>query len=162
VGGERPGGGILSVVLPYRTDEDAARVLAAELERETADLWRENVALATKLARTEAARDAALERLAEAGPGGGRPSARRDRIGLGALVLALAAVALLPAPAFLFPSISNRIPFAPVLVLLAAPGVIAVLVGHRYRRVSVACRIAVQLGVGAILWTLFELVGGGL
>ena len=153
-------GVILDAVLAYRTDEDAARLVAEQLEQETADLWRENVALATKLARTEVARDAALQRLADAGPEGGRPSARRDRIGLGAIVLALAGLALLPLEVLWFPLVRTNVTILPVIALLGVPGVMAAWVGYRYRRVSLASRVAFVLGVGVALSAVFEIVLG--
>ncbi len=154
-------------MLAYRTDEDAARLVAEQLERETADVWRENVVLANRLARMEVARDAALERLSDAGPGGARPSARRDRIGVGALALVAVALAAMALQIELICQIMRATQarpdptLLPVVGLLGVPGVIAAFVGYRYRRRSIAARFAFALGVGVAISAVVSIVNLG-
>ena len=130
----------------YRSEEDVARIRAAELADELSTIDAENGRLGAHLARAEAELGDALDRLSIAGLWGGEASAGRDRVGVGALALALTSLSLTPFH-FLWVADARRAPAAvPALLWLAVPAAVAVALAARHRRTSTSCRVALWLG----------------
>ncbi len=146
--------------MAYRNEETALR---ARIERSTLDL----AALDSELPALRTQRDAARkrveslrQRLTAVGQGGGKASARRDRIDVAAWVLVLVCVPLLYFHFDWHRYVAHDVSVIPAILWLGAPGLLAFLVAVPYQSVSRSCRLAAFCGAVFVLVPLLNVAIG--
>ncbi|HEY4116236.1 MAG TPA: hypothetical protein VGM56_00220 [Byssovorax sp.] len=144
----------------YRSADEVAKLRAAELEAELARLQAENVRLVRRISRAHAEANGLAARLAEAGPAGGAAGPARDRVGLLAMLLAIAGFPLLSLHAAWHAHLDDATVVPPML-LLGVPGLLAAWVARPHARVSGACRFAAWLGLAFAAFAVGHALFGG-
>jgi hypothetical protein len=132
--------------MAYRSPDEALRERAAELDAEIAAADARIAALSSELQAVERETAAVRERLQEAGPAAGPRGAVRDRVGLAGIVLAVAGALTAPLHLSWNHYVGRDNTVVPAIVMLATPGILAVLVTWPYRDVSAPCRWAFLAG----------------
>ena len=148
--------------MAYRGDRHALEALVAELDREWLGLVGRREGLERQLRLERRGLAAGEARLAEAGPGAGPRSARRDRIGLGTLTLVAVGLALLPLHLKWHRFASLDATVIPAILLLGVPGLLAAVSGWPYRRESAWCRFSTAAGLLLAFLPLASLLWAGL